>query len=335
MTDLTEVLSGLNSNLRKSILLGNEISYERQELPSFGLTRALNGGLPYGRQVLVYGSKSSAKSSMMLEMCGMAQQKGKVCAWIDAEMSYDSDWSGRLGVDTSQLIVSEARTVNDAVDTSVALMNAGADIIVMDSITSLLPGVYFEKTGDIKGLEGTGQMGQESKDWSRACKILNYANNRKKPTLLVLISQARQNLQAYGMMTPTGGNAVKFYSSVVIKLTSNESVNQAINAKVTVGNNIIDIPVGRGVEWLVTFSKTSPAFLSGGYNFYYHGDKVGIDREGEVLGEAVKYGFVEKPKGGGWYTFDDVKMQGESNAVDYLRHNPEVMHELESRLKNA
>jgi RecA/RadA recombinase len=250
-------------------------------------------------------------------------------------MSYDREWAGKLGVDASQLIVSEARTVNDAVDTSVALMNAGADVIVIDSITSLLPGVYFEKTGAIKDLDGTGQMGQESKDWSRACKILNYANNRKKPTLLVLISQARQNIQAYGMMTPTGGNAVKFYSSVVIKLTSNESVNQAINAKVTVGNNIIDVPVGREVEWLVTFSKTSPAFLSGVYNFYYHGDKVGIDREGEVLSEAVKYGFVEKPKGGGWYTLDDVKMQGEANAVDYLRHNPEVMHELETRLKNA
>lgn len=335
MTDLSEVLAGLNSNLRKNILLGNELSYEKQPLPSVKLTNALNGGLPYGRQVLVYGSKSSAKSSMMLEMVGMAQRDGKVCAWIDAEMSYDTAWAERLGVDTSQLIVSEARSVNDAVDTSVALMGAGVDVIVIDSITSLLPGVYFEKTGALKDLDDTGQMGQESKDWSRACKILNYANNRTKPTLLVLISQARQNLQAYGMMTPTGGNAVKFYSSVVIKLTSKESANEAITSKTQVGNKLIEIPVGRSVEWLITFSKTSPAFVGGNYNFYYHGEKVGIDKEGEVLSEAVTYGLVDKPEKSSWYSINGTKVQGEPAAVDYLRHNPEVMHELERQLKNV
>lgn len=333
MTDIADVLSNLKSDLRKNILIGDELTYQKQELPSVGLTNALNGGLPYGRQVLIYGSKSSAKSSMMLEMIGMAQKDGKVCAWIDAEMSYDKDWAERLGVDTSQLIVSEAREVNDAVDVSIALMKAGVDVIVIDSITSLLPGVYFDN-GKLKELDGTGQMGQESKDWSRACKMLNYANNRTKPTLLVLISQARQNLQAYGMMTPTGGNAVKFYSSVVIKLTSNESSKQAITRQIDVGNKIIDKPVGREVEWLVTFSKTSPAFLGGKYNFYYDGDSIGIDRIGEVVDEAVKYGVIELPPKSSWYDVFGHKVQGASGTADYLRHNPEVMEKVQDALRN-
>lgn len=330
-----DVIAGLKSDLKKSIKLGDELAYERQALPSIQLTNALNGGLPYGRQVLIYGSKSSAKSSMMLEMIGMAQKNGKVCAWIDAEMSYDSSWAERLGVDTHSLIVSEARTVNDAVDASIDLMTAGADIIVIDSITSLLPGVFFEKTGALKELEDTGQMGQESKDWSRACKMLNYANNRTKPTLLVLISQARQNLQAYGMMTPTGGNAMKFYSSVVIKLTSKESEKESIKGQANVGNKIIEVPVGRQVQWLVAFSKTSPAFVSGEYNFYYHGDKVGIDKESEIVEQAVTYGIIENPPKSSWYTIYGVKMQGEANAADYLRHNPEVMERIVNDLKQA
>ena len=333
MTDIADVLANLKSDLRKNILIGDELTYEKQALPSVGLTNALNGGLPYGRQVLIYGSKSSAKSSQMLEMVGMAQKDGKVCAWIDAEMSYDKDWAERLGVDTSQLIVSEAREVNDAVDVSIALMNAGVDIIVIDSITSLLPGVYFEK-GKLKELDGTGQMGQESKDWSRACKMLNYANNRTKPTLLVLISQTRQNLQAYGMMTPTGGNAVKFYSSVVIKLTSNESSKQAITRQIDVGNKIIEKPVGREVEWLITFSKTSPAFLGGKYNFYYDGDSIGIDRFGEIVDEAVKYGIIDLPPKSSWYDVFGHKVQGAGATADYLRHNPEVMERVQDALRN-
>ena len=333
MTDIADVLANLKSDLRKNILIGDELTYEKQALPSVGLTNALNGGLPYGRQVLIYGSKSSAKSSQMLEMVGMAQKDGKVCAWIDAEMSYDKDWAERLGVDTSQLIVSEAREINDAVDVSIALMNAGVDIIVIDSITSLLPGVYFEK-GKLKELDGTGQMGQESKDWSRACKMLNYANNRTKPTLLVLISQTRQNLQAYGMMTPTGGNAVRFYSSVVIKLTSNESSKQAIIRQIDVGNKIIEKPVGREVEWLITFSKTSPAFLGGKYNFYYDGDSIGIDRFGEIVDEAVKYGIIDLPPKSSWYDVFGHKVQGAGATADYLRHNPEVMERVQDALRN-
>ena len=109
-----EVLAQLNPKLRKSIMVGDSVpETEFAATPSYGLNRALGGGLPYGRQVLIWGSKSSAKSSLCLQMIGLAQKEGKICAWIDAEMSYDKGWAERLGVDTSKLIVSQARTINE------------------------------------------------------------------------------------------------------------------------------------------------------------------------------------------------------------------------------
>jgi len=218
--------------------------------PSFGLNRALNGGLPYGRQVLIWGSKSSAKSSLCLQMIGLAQKEGKICAWIDAEMSYDQAWAQKLGVDTSKLIVSQARTINEMVDVGVQLMEAGVDMIVVDSITSLLPAIYFEKDSDeLKQLENTKQIGAESRDFSNAWKMLNYANNKVKPTLLVLISQSRNNINAmYTSQQPTGGQATKFYSSTVIKLFSSESDNQALKGKIHVGDKLIEEKVGREVR---------------------------------------------------------------------------------------
>jgi recombination protein RecA len=133
---IEDVLAQLNPKLRKSILVGDEVpKTEYAVTPSFGLNRALNGGLPYGRQVLIWGSKSSAKSSMCLQTIALAQKEGKICAWIDAEMSYDKEWAEKLGVDTSKLIVSQARTINEMVDVGVNLIEAGVDIIVVDSIT--------------------------------------------------------------------------------------------------------------------------------------------------------------------------------------------------------
>ena len=181
---MEEVLAQLNPKLRKNIMTGDTIpATEYAATPSFGLNRALNGGLPYGRQILIWGSKSSAKSSLCLQMIGLAQKEGKVCAWIDAEMSYDKKWAENLGVDTSKLIVSKARTINEMVDVGVQLIEAGVDMIVVDSITSLLPAIYFEKDSDeLKQLENTKQIGAESRDFSNAWKMLNYANNKIKPT---------------------------------------------------------------------------------------------------------------------------------------------------------
>jgi recombination protein RecA len=208
LTTIEEALAQLDPKLRKRLGPAVGIKTELQPTPSPGLNRALGGGFPYGRQVLLWGSKSSAKSSLCLQMIGMAQKEGKLCAWVDAEMSYDEEWAIKLGVDTSQLIYSEARSINDMVDVGVALLHAGVDIIVIDSISSLLPAVYFEKDSDeLKALDQTKQIGAESKDLKHAWLMLNYANNREKPALIVAISQARNNIQAtYTQAAPTGGN---------------------------------------------------------------------------------------------------------------------------------
>ena len=333
MVSMEEVLAQLDPKLRKRLGSGVGINFEHQPTPSFGLNRALGGGLPYGRQVLVWGSKSSAKSSMCLEMIAMAQKEGKVCAWIDSEMSYSEDWAVKLGVDPKKLIYSQARTISDMVDVGVGLINGGVDIIVIDSITSMLPAIYFEKdTDDMKALENTKQIGAESRDFSNAWKMLNYANNKVKPTLLVLISQSRNNINAmYTSQQPSGGQATKFYSSCIIKLFSSESDNQAIKGKIKVGDKLIEEKIGRVIKWELQFSKTSPGFQSGEYDFYFRGDDIGLDTIGDLVTTAELNGIVERT--GAWYILPDgTKVQGKEAFVNRVREDLDLQESIKAKL---
>lgn len=317
-----DILANINPKLRKKIGLGSEVeAIKFAKTPSYGLNLALNGGFPYGRQVLVWGNKSSGKSSFCLQMIAEAQEEGKVCAWIDAEMSFDPEWATTLGVDTEKLIFSTARTVNDMVDVGTDLMAAGVDLIVVDSISALLPAIFFEKgTEELKQLEDTKQMGATARDMSHAVAMLNYANNQTKPTLLVLISQARNNLGSmYVSQTPTGGKAVQFYSSTIVKLFSSESDNQALKGKIYVGDKIIEEKIGRKVRWDVQFSKTSPAFQSGEYDFYFRGPDIGVDRIADLVDTAESLGLIEK--GGAWYKIGDAKYQGRDNLVAAVKED--------------
>ena len=331
-----EALAKLDPKLRKTITDGIGIETEYQKTPSVGLNKALNGGLPMGRQVLIWGSKSSAKSSLCLQTIAEAQKEGKLCAWIDAEMSYSQDWAERLGVDPSKLIYSQARTINEMVDVSVALMDAGVDIIVVDSITSLLPAIYFDKgTDDLKQLENTKQIGAESRDFSNAWKMINYANNKEKPTLFILISQSRNNINAmYTSQQPSGGQATKFYSSTVIKLFSSESDNQAIKGKIRVGDKLIEEKVGRKIRWELQFSKTSPGFQAGEYDFYFRGDSVGIDTIGDLVDTAEMNGIVERT--GAWYLLPDgSKVQGRDGFIQKVREDEELQASIRKQLEGA
>ena len=334
MITVEEVMAQLDPKLRKQLFVGDEMPETiLQPTASYGLNRALGGGLPYGRQILIWGSKSSAKSSMCLQMIGLAQKEGKVCAWIDAEMSYDKKWAERLGVDTTKLIVSQCRTINEMVDLGTKLMQAGVDLIVVDSITSLLPAIYFEKDSDeLKQLENTKQIGAESRDFSNAWKMINYANNKPKPTLFVLISQSRNNISAmYTQQQPTGGQATKFYSSTVIKLFSSESDNQAIKGKIPVGDKLIEEKVGRKVRWEVQFSKTSPGFQSGEYDFYFRGPYVGVDAIGDLVDTAELASIVSRT--GSWYIVsEDKKVQGRDAFITYVRENDEFRKSIEDQL---
>lgn len=336
MTNIEEVLANLNPKLRKKITLGSEVEHTQfAKTPSFGLNRALNGGFPYGRQVLVWGNKSSGKSSFCLQTIAEAQRAGKVCAWIDAEMTFDQDWARMLGVDIENLIVSTARTINDMVDVGTDLMKAGVDLIVVDSISALLPAIYFEKDStELKQLENTKQIGAEARDMTNAVKMLNYANNQEKPTLLILISQARNNIGAmYVSQQPTGGMAVKFYSSTIIKLFSSESDNQAIKGKIFSGDKIIEEKVGRKVRWDVQFSKTSPAFQTGEYDFYFRGSDLGVDSVADLVDTAEILGFVERA--GAWYTVNGERFQGREKLVLGVKEDLGLQDWLREKIDNG
>jgi recombination protein RecA len=322
---LEDIMAKLDPKTRARVQSAQNVEVHKQLTPSIGLNVALKGGLGYGRQVLVWGNKSAGKSSFCLQMIALAQQEGKTCAWIDAEASYDQKWAEQLGVDSSSLIYSQAKTVNDMVDVGVKLMEAGVDVIVVDSISALLPGIYFEKDGnEMKDLQDTKQIGAEAKDMTHAVKMLNYAN---KNTLLVLISQQRNQFGSmHASHIPTGGMAVKFFSSTVIKLWSSEAEANAIKAGVAVGDKIIEQRVGRPVNWIIDYNKLGPPNLSGQYDFYYQGESLGVDRIGETLDVAEMYGLIEK--GGAWYTINGERFQGRAKAVAYLRENPEVSGKL-------
>ena len=309
--------------------LATKIDVEKQKTPSIGLNMALKGGFGYGRQILVWGNKSAGKSSFCLQMIADAQKNGKTCAWIDAEASYSADWARKLGVDSDKLIYSSAKSINDMVDVAQQLMEAGVDLIVVDSISALLPAIYFEKDStDLKKLEDTKQIGAEAKDMTHAVKMLNYAN---KNTLLVLISQQRNQFGSmHASHIPTGGMAVKFFSSTIIKLWSSEAEANAIKSGIQVGDKIIEQRVGRPVNWIVDYNKLGPPNLSGQYDFYYQGENVGIDGVGEILDTAEMMGIVQK--GGAWYTVNEERFQGRAKAVQYLRENPEVVTKLEKEI---
>ena len=289
----------------------------------------LKGGLGFGRQVLIWGNKSAGKSSFCLQMIAQAQKEGKTCAWIDAEASYDPAWAAKLGVDSDSLIYSPAKSINDMVDVAQQLMEAGVDIIVVDSISALLPAIYFEKdSSDLKKLEDTKQIGAEAKDMTHAVKMLNYAN---KNTLLVLISQQRNQFGSmHASHIPTGGMAVKFFSSTVIKLWASEADANAIKSGVQVGDKIIEQKVGRPVNWIVDYNKTGPMGLSGQYDFYFQGDKIGVDTIGEILDTAEMMGIVQK--GGAWYTVNEERFQGRTKAVEYLRDNLDVANKIKQEI---
>ena len=324
-----DVLAKLDPKTRARVQSAVDVQVNKQPTPSIGLNLALKGGLAFGRQILVWGNKSAGKSSFCLQMIGMAQKEGKSCAWIDAEHSYDPAWAEQLGVDSEKLIYSQAKTVNDMVDVATKLMEADVDIIIVDSISALLPAIYFEKDGnELKDLQDTKQIGAEAKDMTHAVKMLNYAN---KNTLLVLISQQRNQFGSmHASHIPTGGMAVKFFSSTVIKLWSSEAEANAIKAGVKVGDKIIEQRVGRPVNWIIDYNKVGPPNLTGQYDFYYQGEVLGVDHVGETLDVAEMCGAVEK--GGAWYTVEGERLQGRAKAVQYLRDNSEVVKALQEKI---
>lgn len=323
--DIESVLAKLDPKIRNKVLNASDVKIEKQATPSLSLNVGLKGGFAYGRQVLIWGNKSAGKSSFCLQMIGMAQKEGKLCAWIDSEQSYSAEWAEKLGVDSNKLIYSPAKTINDMVDVATQLMEAGVDLIVVDSISALLPAIYFEKDGtELKQLQDTKQIGAEAKDMTHAVKMLNFAN---KNTLLVLISQQRNQFGTmHASHIPTGGMAVKFFSSTIVKLWSSEAEANSIKSGVLVGDKIIEQKVGRPVNWTIDYNKTGPQFIGGSYDFYFQGEQVGVDFVADLIDTAEMMGVIER--GGSWYTVLGERYQGRTKVVDAVKTDLEKINKL-------
>lgn len=330
---IDDVLVKLSPELRKLLESGSTFHVERQATPSVLMNKALRGGLSYGRQILLYGSKSAGKSTFCMQLVAKAQSEGKMCAWIDSENSFDPEWARRLGVNTDELIVTRAKKVNDIVDIGTELMKAGVDLLIVDSISALMPAVYFEKDGELKDLSDTKQMGAMARDMTNAMTMLNYAN---KNTLVILISQQRKKLGSMFVKDiPTGGEAVKFFSSTIIKMWSSDSENNAVKGKVAIGERDIQKVVGREVTWTIEANKLGPAYESGTYKLIFEGDSVGIDTAEELVTVMELYGLDNFgfEKRGAWYYRGEEKWQGRPSLVDSVRENSELRESILSVLQ--
>lgn len=324
-----DILSKLNPKTRKRLISAQEASTEKIKTPSISLNKALKGGIGVGRQTLIWGNKSAGKSSLCLQIVAEAQRNGKVCAWVDAENSYDKDWAAKLGVDSEKLILSRAKSINEMTNVCVELMDAGVDLIIVDSISALLPAIYFEKDSeDLKNMENTKQIGSEAKDMTHAVKMLNYANEN---TTLVLISQVRKSFGAmYASNIPTGGEAVKFFSSTVVKLWSSDSDSNAIKGKIQSGDKLIESKIGRSVNWTIDYNKIGPPNMIGAYDFYYQGEEVGVDTVADLVDTAEELGILTKS--GSWYDVFGSTVQGRKAVIDSVRKDTKLFDKLSEQV---
>lgn len=337
MTNVNDILAKLDKKTQSRLRRGSEIELTRFETASTGLNRALGGGFGHGRQSLVYGSKSAGKSSVLLESIGMGQKKGLSCAWIDAEGSYDKEWAERLGVNTDELIVSRDKSIHDMISTGSDLLVNGIDVLVVDSISALIPSTYFEKNDELgDGLDKTKQIGAHSKELGIAFNKFNYLNEN---TALIFISQQRNKFNSFGgaSLKPQGGESIMFFSSTVVKLWASASDGEQKKKDFVLGDSIIQQPVGREVTYTVEFNKIGPPSSTGKYDFYYRGDHVGIDRYGEVADLSLDAGFVTKS--GAWFKFEidgqEFKLQGRDSFVNAIKENEAVREYLFDKVENV
>ena len=333
MVDFDELYASLPDSVKQDAHLGSNVSLERLETPSVGLNIALKGGLGSGRIPTIWGPKSAGKSLFCTQMIGIQQKKGRTTAYLDVEGTYDPVWGERLGVDNEKLIHFNTVTMNQFVDQTIALINAGVDLIFVDSVTALVPGAYTEKDSEeFKQFADTNAMGSLARDTSKALNMISGALNGKH-TAVVLVSQTRnKSAGLFWKMDKTNGQALEFYSSTMIKLMSSNSDSKdwSITGEAFVGDRIVSKKIGRKVKWTIEYNKIGPQGAEGEYDLFFDGDDVGIDWVGETLDMAVDKDVVAK--GGAWYTFEKMKAQGRDNAVKWLRENPDTADRMRDRV---
>ena len=292
---------------------------DREPIPaistgSLGLDVALGiGGLPRGRVVEIYGPESSGKTTLTLQVIAEAQKAGGSCAFIDAEHALDPIYAGNLGVDVDNLLVSQPDTGEQALEICDMVVRSGAlDVVVIDSVAALTP------KAEIEGDMGDTHMGLQARLMSQALRKMT-GNIKNSNTLVIFINQIRMKI---GVMfgspeTTTGGNALKFYSSVRLDIRRIGSIKEG------------DEVVGNETRVKVVKNKVAPPFRQAEFQIMYG---KGIYHLGEVVDLGVKQGLVEKS--GAWYAYKGEKIgQGKKNAALYLKENPHIAEEIELQIR--
>jgi len=281
---------------------------------SLGLDIALGiGGLPKGRVVEIYGPESSGKTTLTLSTIAQAQKSGATCAFIDAEHALDPVYAEKLGVNVDDMIVSQPDTGEQALEVTDMLVRSGAvDMVVIDSVAALVP------RAEIEGEMGDSHVGLQARLMSQALRKLT-GTIKNANCLVIFINQIRMKI---GVMfgnpeTTTGGNALKFYSSVRLDIRRIGAVKE--------GEEV----VGNETRVKVVKNKVAPPFKQTEFQIMYGG---GINRAAEIIDLGVKHGLVEKS--GAWYAYEGNKIgQGRANASEYINENKEIADKLEKLIK--
>ncbi|MCO5072427.1 MAG: recombinase RecA [Rhizobiaceae bacterium] len=281
---------------------------------SLGLDIALGvGGLPRGRIIEIYGPESSGKTTLALHTVAEAQKKGGICGFVDAEHALDPVYARKLGVDLENLLISQPDTGEQALEICDTLVRSGAiDVLVVDSVAALTP------RAEIEGEMGDSLPGLQARLMSQALRKLTASISRSN-TMVIFINQIRMKI---GVMfgspeTTTGGNALKFYSSVRLDIRRIGSVKDR------------DEVVGNQTRVKVVKNKLAPPFKVVEFDIMY-GE--GVSKMGELIDLGVKAGVVEKS--GAWFSYNSQRLgQGRENAKSFLRDNPELAREVETALR--
>lgn len=279
---------------------------------SISLDIALGGGVPKARITEVYGPESSGKTTLTLHVIAEAQKKGGLCAFVDAEHALDPEYAKRVGVKMKDLLVSQPDSGEQALDIVESLVRSNSlDLIVIDSVAALTP------RAEIEGEMGDQQMGLQARLMSKALRKLT-AIAQKSDTAIIFINQIRMKIGVVfgNPETTTGGNALKFYSSVRIEVRQ--------SAKIKSGEEII----GNRVKSKVVKNKTAPPFRTAEFDIYYN---EGISYLSDLVNAGVKYDVVKRS--GAWFAYGDQKLgQGIEGAKEFLKENGKVAKEIEKEI---